>query len=306
MNPLKKHSRGVGTPASDGRRRRVLVTGASGFLGSYVHELLAHAHEVVVTSARKATVDSVRALEPDVVVHLAAMTNADACEAEPDRAAQANVEVTRRLARGARDSCSLFLYASTDLVFDGERAPYSETDEPRPVGVYGNTKLEGERVARAELGERAVALRLALLYGRARGSGARQSFAETMVRRGRAGEKVELFEDQMRMPLYVEDASESIARLLVRAPNCPVIHLGGPERCSRYAMGRAAFEVFGIPDALAVASRMSSHRMNAPRPRDVSLNREIARELALPARGVREGFTAFRDRMDEPDQAGLQ
>jgi dTDP-4-dehydrorhamnose reductase len=301
MSWLEKHSRAAGKPPAEAGPTRVLVTGASGFVGAHVIARLAEtACEVVTLAGREITSDRVAALAPDVVIHLAAMTHPDACQAEPERAREANVGVTRRLARGAKPSCRRFIYASTDLVFDGERGGYSERDEPRPICVYGETKLEGERAAREELGERAIAIRLALLYGLRLEPRARPTFAEAMVARARAGEPVSLYLDQYRSPLYVEDAAESVVRLLDQPlqPSMPILHLGGSERCSRYEMGRAAFDVLGISGALARAVRMSEHRTPAPRPADVSLDSARARALGLPARGLREGFQSFRDRME--------
>lgn len=301
MSPSREHNSSVGKPATQGVNPRVLVTGASGFLGGYVLARLAQTPwEVVTLAGRDVTVERAGALAPDVVVHLAALTHPDECEAEPDRAREANVELTRRLAQGTRGSCRLFVYASTDLVFDGERGRYSEADEPHPVCTYGETKLEGERVAREEAGARAFVVRLPLLYGPRRDSGGRPSFAESMIERARAGETVSLYQDQFRAPLYVEDAAESLARLIAEPPSMPLLHLGGSERCSRYEMGVIAFRALGIPLELARAACMADHPTLATRPKDVSLDSAQARALALPARGLREGFLGFRDRMKRP------
>lgn len=284
--------------AANGCVKRVLVTGARGFLGSHVMARLASsAHRTASIPGRDVTEAAVAEIAPDVVVHLGALTNADTCEAEPELARDANVTLTRRIAESARASCRRFVYASTDLVFDGEQGRYAEDDAPRPICVYGESKLEGERVAREVLGDRVLVLRLALMYGPRRDTNARSSFAETMIRRARRGEHVSLFVDQYRSPLYVEDASESIVRLVeAPAPTAPVIHLGGPERHSRYEMGKIAFDVLGIAGELARPSRMADYA-GAPRPDDVSFDTALARSLALPSRSFREGVLGFHDRM---------
>ena len=292
---------------------RVLLTGSTGFLGAHVLERLEadDRYDVVTLRGRELTEESASKCAPDVVLHLAAMTDADACERDPDAARAANVEATRRLAKGVRDSCRVFLGASTDLVFDGERAPYRESDDALPTAVYGASKLEGERAARDELGERAVAVRLALMYGPRRGAESRKSFAETMIERARSGESVTLFEDQIRTALYVEDAAAGLLKLAELGPAHPVVHLGGPERASRYEMGLVALDVFGLPRELARVSRMADHSVpkrpkagldaiHAVRPRDVSLDGALARSLGLDVRGLRKGLEAFRDRISSP------
>ncbi len=190
-----------------------------------------------------------------------------------------------------------FVYASTDLVFDGERGNYAETDTPRPISVYGSSKLSGEQAVREVLGERALIVRLSLMYGPRAVSTARESFAETMLARARSGEPVSLFADEYRSPLYVEDAAEHLARLVERPIEPRVVHLGGPEKRSRHEMGVIGLEVFGIPTHFARAGLRGDNAATASRPADVSFDVRRAQSLGMRPRGLREGFEKFRDRM---------
>src|SRR5947209_6455857 len=126
---------------------RVLVTGGTGQLG---RELIALFDDVVAPSIdvsdRDAIVGAVTSLRPDVVVHAGAWTAVDDCEADPGRAMRVNALGTRNVADGARRVGAHVVYVSTDYVFDGTKAaPYDEWDEPRPLSVYGRSKLGGER-----------------------------------------------------------------------------------------------------------------------------------------------------------------
>ena len=276
---------------------KLLVTGGAGYLGGHVLSLAERDDDVLALPLRELTDEGIDAFGPEAVIHLAALTNADDCEANPDDALELNVREPRRIARACRQTVRTFLYASTDLVFDGDGSFYRESDEPRPGSVYGRTKLDGERAVQDELADKATIVRVALLYGPRRSETARASFAETMVERARASERVVAFEDQFRTPLYVEDAAENFLALVANARTEPIVHLGGPERASRYDMARVGFEVFDLPKTLLEPRRMDDHAPDARRPRDVSLDDALARRIGLRARGVREGFEAFRDRM---------
>ncbi|MFQ5789930.1 MAG: SDR family oxidoreductase, partial [Acidobacteriota bacterium] len=180
-------------------------------------------------------------------------------------------------------------------VFDGRLSHYCETDEPGPVLEYGRSKLAGEAAARDVLLDRAVVVRLALLYGWGLSQASRRrSFAARMLAEAKRGRSVWLFADQFRSPLYVEDAALGMV-LILRTPRVPpLLHLGGPERLSRHQIGLAALEVFGLDPALAKATSMRDVPSRAARPVDVSLDIRRARRLGFDPRGVRQGFEAMR------------
>ncbi len=182
------------------------------------------------------------------------------------------------------------------LVFDGRRSFYRESDVPHPLSVYGRTKLEGEQAVRAVLGDRLTVVRLALVYGARKSPESRESFAERMVRTAATGSPVDLFTDEHRTPIYVEDAAECLARLAEVEPAPPVVHLGGPERTSRYEMGRTALEIFGLP--LALARPRPAPPSSSTRPRDVSLDTTLARSLGLACDGVRCGLGRMKRDME--------
>ena len=290
---------------------RALLTGATGFLGSHLWPLLEREHELL-TVARKgierelhvqsdledsATLERLSRFAPEIVIHLAGAGDADLCQREPERARRGNVELTGRLA-DAVSGCRRFVLTSTDLVFDGTRGGCDERSEPSPVSVYGATKLEGERVVRAALGERATVVRLALLYGARCSATSRASFAETLVRTVASGAAPTLFTDEFRSPLYVEDAALGLARLAALEGSPGLLHFGGPERWSRYELGLSALEVFGLPASRVRPGRRADARLLAPRPRDVSLDSSLALSLGLRARGAREGLTAMKHAME--------
>ena len=257
---------------------RVLVTGSTGFLGPYATAALAASFEVV-TVARTAgdvTADladpvaasaALAALRPDFVLFLAANARIAECERDPDAARAINAESPGRMARGLG---AKFVYVSTDLVFDGRAAPYRALDGVGPLSAYASTKAEGEeRVLQS--GGRVV--RLPLLFGRdEKGRGASE-----MVRASvQSGTPLSLFTNEYRTPLHGRDAARGLASLLPRTDGARIVHLGGPERVSRWEFGRMLCLANGWP----TATLRPAECQDPLRPRDVSLRSEFAcREL---------------------------
>lgn len=261
---------------------RILVTGSTGFLGPYVVEALRARGADVVTTGRRggdAAVDLlapgmvdavVEALAPDFVCNLAAMSRLADCEREPARARSANALLPGELAARFGDR---LLHVSTDLVFDGRNGPYDEGKAPGPLSVYGATKAEGEERV-MERGGRVA--RLPLLFGPdARGRGASGSLRAALGR----GETVALFTNEYRTPLHALDAAVGLAELLPLR-RCPqLVHLPGPERCSRWELGRRLCALHGLDDARLVPVECQ----DPLRPRDVSLAGAWAASRSLAA-----------------------
>ncbi len=198
------------------------------------------------------------ALAPDFVVNLAALSRMDACESDPELAFRVNAWLPGELAERFGNR---LLHVSTDLVFDGSAAPYCESDVPSPSSAYGRSKLEGERAAR-EHGGRVV--RVPLLFGRNDGG----KGASEMVRRAIAeGRQLSLFTNEYRTPLHAADAGLGLAELATLRAAPQMLHLPGPERCSRWDFGRRLCSALGLDATLLLPVECQ----DAMRPRDVSL-----------------------------------
>lgn len=250
-------------------RPRVLVTGATGFLGPYAVAALRRRAEVVASgrtggdraidfAAVEAAVAATAALGVDAVLHLAAASRLAACERDPERAQAVNARAPTALAAvfGAR-----LLFVSTDLVFDGRRAPYAPRDPVAPLSVYGQTKAEGEEGVLAHGGR---VVRLPLLFGPdAAGRG-----ASAMVRQAIAAATPQaLFTNEYRTPLHARDAAAALADLVLQPASPRIVHLPGPERLSRWEFAQRLCRVHGLPTELLHAAECQE----ALRPRDVSL-----------------------------------
>jgi dTDP-4-dehydrorhamnose reductase len=287
---------------------RVLVTGAGGLVGGRLATLLSARFAVVAgwhTAPPPAGLPEVQvdllstpALEvalkkarPDGVVHAAALADADWCEREPGLAERMNVGVSEALAALCEKRGTRLVVVSTDLVFSGDRAFVGETDTPRPILVYGRTKLKGEEAALARAPGAAV-VRVALVHGR--GHGRRASASEAIAWRLRAGEPVALFTDQYRTPVDAQSVAAGLEGLLLGAAS-GIFHFGGPERLSRHALGLRVAEVLGLPAHLIRPALQAELPLPAPRPADVSLDCRRAGELlGWKPRSVDDGIREGR------------
>ena len=198
------------------RRRRVLVTGSAGMLGSdLVPALAAAGHDVFARPRAELDVADagavrrvVRELSPDVVVNCAAFTKVDDCETDP-RAEAVNARAVDDLAEVSALHGAQLVQISTDFVFDGEKgAPYREDDPTRPLSAYGRTKLGGEEAALRAPG--ALVVRASWLFGRAG-----WNFVEAILRQVEGGKtKLSVVTDQVGRPTATPDLAEAIAALL--------------------------------------------------------------------------------------------
>lgn len=265
-----------------------LVTGASGFLGEHALRAVAATgaqavgtfwgHPVEVPRADVVPVDLteaglvdrlVRDLRPRRVIHCAALTDVAACERDPAVATRANIDATRHLVAAlTRHVPDAWLaQISTDLVFDGEGAPYDESSTPAPVSTYGRTKLaaEGEALAHPH----ACVVRAALMWGPT--TTHRGSFIEWMRATLAAGQPLTLFEDEVRTPVHVADVVAALMGLADQGAT-GLFHAGGPEAITRLEMGRRFCAATGADASLLAARRLADSTYAAPRPRNVAMH----------------------------------
>jgi dTDP-4-dehydrorhamnose reductase len=271
----------------------LLVTGASGLVGSHVvararvgwqvHGIYlrhpvslegVHWHRLDLTDAEEVAA-LVRSLAPRAIVHAAAMTNVDQAEIERPAAEAANVLATRYLAQVAEAVNARMVYVSSDMVLDGERSWYKESDPARPINFYGETKLAGEQEVK-EVCSHWVVARTALIYGRP--IFGTNSASEWLLEALRAGQTVKLFHDQYRTPIWVDTLAEALLELC-ELDWTGLVHLGGPERLSRLEFGQKVCRAFAFPETLLQPVSMDSVGAIAARPRDASLDTTLARTL---------------------------
>jgi dTDP-4-dehydrorhamnose reductase len=230
-------------------RRRILVTGAAGMLGSDLSSVLAAAgYEVLARPksdldvADAGQVDhALRGLHPDAVVNCAAFTKVDACETEP-RAFEVNARAVGFLAAACGRVGAQLVQISTDFVFDGEkRSPYVEDDPTAPLSAYGRSKREGEEQALRLPGT--LVVRASWLFGR---SG--WNFVEAILRQVESGAgRLSVVTDQVGRPTATTDLSEAIVALL-DAGATGVFHFANRGEVSWFEFAREILWLAGRAD----------------------------------------------------------
>ncbi|MFQ5466021.1 MAG: dTDP-4-dehydrorhamnose reductase [Thermodesulfobacteriota bacterium] len=198
----------------------VLVTGAKGQLGRDLVGRL-EAAGLVVAARGSSELDvtdrgrvsgAVKEAAPQVVINCAAYTAVDRAEAERDRAFEVNAAGARNLALAARESRAALIHISTDFVFDGARPePYTELDPPRPLGVYGASKLAGEREIERALDEHVI-VRASWLYGSAGGG----NFVKTILGLAAERERLRVVYDQTGSPTWTGDLADALVAVTMR------------------------------------------------------------------------------------------
>jgi len=227
-----------------------LVIGAKGMLGTDLAQLLRQeVGDETVIGVDLPEIDitdegSVRAwldrCKPRVILNCAAFTNVDACEDQQDTAFAVNAHGAGNLARAACEHEARFIHVSTDFVFDGrKREPYVETDSPSPLGVYGASKLEGERQVEAAGGDYAIA-RTAWLYG-AHG----KNFVDTILRLARDRDELRVVTDQTGSPTWTCDLARALLAL-ARSACRGLFHTVNPGACSRFELTQEALRFAGL------------------------------------------------------------
>ena len=233
---------------------RILLTGSAGQLGWELERALAPLGEVIAFD--RAGLDladpdrirsALRELKPAVLVNAAAYTAVDRAESEPDAAFAINARAPGILAEEAGRLGALLVHYSTDYVFDGAKAgPYTEDDSPNPLGVYGASKLEGERAIRAS-GARHWIFRTSWVYA-PRG----KNFLLTILRLAREGKPLRVVSDQFGAPTSAAMLAHATAEALSTharqdaGPPSGICHMSAAGRTSWHGFACAILRESGI------------------------------------------------------------
>ena len=279
---------------------RAIITGAAGLIGQYLVKTAPRWAPVWdIQGLTRADLDLTdranvertwQSIKPNAVIHCAALSRTKACEQDPEQARRINAEVTAHLAQLSQDIPFIFL--SSGEVFDGSTGWYGETDEPNPINVYGQTKLEAEQAVL--LNPRHTVVRIVLTAGSSE-TGDR-SFVEDMCRTAKAGKDVTLYADEFRCPLPAGVIARVIWELVDREQP-GLYHLGGSDRLSRWEIGETLLP--WCPELKGHLMKGSArNHVGSPRLADLSLRCDkIQSLLSFRIPGFRE-WLAGRSRRD--------
>ncbi|MDP7335386.1 MAG: dTDP-4-dehydrorhamnose reductase [SAR324 cluster bacterium] len=197
---------------------KILVTGCNGQLGHAMQEISTYLSEwtwkftdlpeLDITNPEQVN-QTVKNFQPDWIINAAAYTDVDGAETNQELAFRVNAEGPHNLAKAVIEANAKLVHISTDYVFDGTKnEPYTETDQPNPLQVYGKSKLEGETLIQ-ETGVLGIIIRTSWLYG-THG----KNFVKTIIRLAEEKDEIQVVDDQIGSPTYVGDLAEVILELL--------------------------------------------------------------------------------------------
>jgi dTDP-4-dehydrorhamnose reductase len=299
--------------------QKLLVTGASGFLGWHVCRVAAIEWAVYGTYSTRA-IDLIgseaidrpsprflkldltdfatlqqlfQTVQPDAVIHLAAQSNPNRCQLEPAASHRINVTAACNIAGLCADFNIPCAFSSTDLVFDGKQPPYRETDPVAPLSRYGEQKVLAE-IGMLDRHPQTSICRMPLMFGAV--PPIARSFIQPFIQTLRDGNELKLFVDEFRTPVSGTTAANGLLLALQRVQG-QRIHLGGTERISRYEFGRLLAEVLELPIAHIQPCRQADVPMPAPRPVDVSLDSAFAFSLGYAPLSLRAELQALKGRV---------
>lgn len=262
---------------SESTGRRILVTGAGGMVGSYVAGSFGRDRLVltdIVPGFDRLDVRDADAVQravgearPDVVLHLAAATDVDRCEQDPDWAFHSNAIGTQNVALACQSHDVMLVYISTGSVFHGDKLePYTEYDDPGPVNVYASAKLAGERAVET-LVERYFIVRAAWMIG---GGERDKKFLGKIGRMLLDRQPLKVVGDKFGCLTYAKDLLAGIDRLLPTAAY-GTYHMANTGMCSRYDVALRLRTVLEREDVRVERVSSAMFPLPAPRPRSEAI-----------------------------------
>lgn len=213
-------------------------------------------------------------IKPRAVIHTAAFSKPNDCEQQPEKSRLINLQAPIEIARLCAVSNIPLVFTSSDLVFNGEAAPYQEDDPVSPIRLYGEHKAAAEKALR-EICPEATICRMPLMLGVAPGPDS--SFLAHMVKTLRNKEQLLLFTDEFRTVVDTDSAATGLL-LALKHPGA-LLHLGGRRRLSRFSMGCLVADVLKVDHAFLKPVLSKDLPMPAPRSPDVSFSSDRAYTL---------------------------
>jgi dTDP-4-dehydrorhamnose reductase len=249
---------------------KVLVTGAKGMLGSDLCPIFAQQHQILATDLEEmdvrnpqAVLDALMSFQPDLVLHLAALTNVDGCQHMRDQTFLTNTVGTKNMALACGRTGAAMVYISTGSVFDGTKSePYNEFDTPNPQSVYSTAKYQGELMVR-ELVRKHYIVRAGWMFG---GGIRDKKFVGKIISLAKQGQMLQVVDDKFGSPTYTRDMAQGILKL-VGTGWYGTYHLANAGCCSRYEYARKVAELAGIDHCPMKPVSSESFPLPAPRPR---------------------------------------
>ena len=302
---------------------KILLTGSNGLLGQKLVALIAKASgfELVATSRgqnrlpadeldyhyqsldvtdKSQVMELISAHRPDAIIHTAAMTNVDQCETEQERCHTLNVEAVSHMIEAARATGAFLLHLSTDFIFDGSYGPLDEEATPNPISVYGQSKLDAEKLLIDSDIDWAIA-RTVLVYGLAHDM-SRSNIILWVKKSLENKTPIKVVNDQWRTPTLAEDLARGCF-LIVKNRARGIFNLSGKDFLTPYEMAVKTAEFFDLDTSTMTKADSGSFSQPAKRPPKTGLKIDKARKLlGYEPHSFEEGIALLAEQLQKPDK----
>lgn len=300
--------------------KKILITGSNGLLGQKLVELISkdknyraiatargenrlpasvsgYDYESIDVTNREETLAKIKEIKPDYIIHTAAMTNVDQCETERDACWELNVRATETLVEASRANDIFLLHLSTDFIFDGEKGPYDEEAEAKPISFYGVSKLAAERMIfkSASLIRWAVA-RTVLVYGIAHDM-SRTNIVLWVKKSLEDGKNITVVNDQFRSPTLAEDLAMGCF-LIIQKEAQGIYNISGKEVITPYEMAIRTADYFNLDKSLITETDSTKFTQPAKRPpRTGFIIEKAERDLGYKPHTFEEGIAVLASQL---------
>lgn len=266
-------------------KKKILITGSNGLLGQKLVSLLANQSDIhLIATARgknrlpftegyeyqemditnaEQVAEVIDKIQPNAIIHTAAMTNVDQCEFEKDLCWAMNVKAVEYLVEACEKQDIYFCHLSTDFIFDGKAGPYSEEAQPSPVSYYGWTKYAAEEVVRRSTCRWSIA-RTVLVYGIVSDM-SRSNIILWVKKSLEEGKNIKVVTDQFRTPTLAEDLAKG-CWLMTDKEAEGIFHISGKDFLTPYEMAIKTADFFHLDKSLISEADSSNFSQPAKRP----------------------------------------
>ncbi len=279
--------------------KKILITGGCGLVGKYLNLLLekekynffSFSKEEMDITCKERVYEVFKEIKPDIVIHLAALTDVDFCEMNPEKAFKINTEGTKNIAEISDNFKSFIIYLSTDFVFDGKKnSPYDENDIPNPVNVYGKSKLKGEEYVKNC--KKSLIIRTSRIFGK---NG--KSFGCKLPYIMKEKKEIFLTNDIINSPTYAFDLSNCLIKLIEKNIY-GIINVCNDGWCSWFEFGLKMKNILNSDikiKSISFDEFSKVFNVNAIRPKFTPLSLKLLNSINIKMRNWEEALTNFLD-----------
>lgn len=279
----------------------ILVTGASGQLGKELCRQLSQTNTVtglirnqMDITKKDEVFNHIQQLKPELIIHSAAYTAVDQCEADRKKAFDVNWRGTSYVTEAAESVNAKIIYISTDYVFDGKKkAPYAEEDPPYPLSIYGLSKLYGEKCVLKY--KKGTVIRTSWLFGHEG-----KNFVKTILHQAKQNKHCKVVNDQIGSPTYVKDLIEIMIELFQKKNG--MYHVTNSDSCSWSEFAKAVLKEGGASTGMVTSVSSEHYGARARRPAYSVLGHDaLQREKLGPMRTWQEALKDYFQRENMHD-----